>query len=64
MAVAMKPGCPMSEPLNDGQRFDRAPQAVARTPLGERLLQIREWIIASGETLLSWEEIEREVAGR
>jgi hypothetical protein len=32
--------------------------------LGERLLRIRERIIASGEPLLSWTEIEREVAER
>jgi hypothetical protein len=37
---------------------------MARTLLGERLLQIREQIVASGEPLLSWEEIEREVAER
>jgi hypothetical protein len=33
-----------------------------RTQLGERLARIRERIIASGEPLLSWAEIEREVA--
>jgi hypothetical protein len=32
--------------------------------LGERLAQIREKIVASGEPLLSWEEIEREFAER
>ena len=37
---------------------------MARTLLGERLLQIREQIVASGEPLLSWEESEREVAER
>jgi hypothetical protein len=37
---------------------------AARTLLGERLAQIREKIVASGEPLLSWEEIEREVAER
>jgi hypothetical protein len=34
------------------------------TPLGKRLLRIREQIWASGEPLLTWEEIEREVAER
>ena len=33
-----------------------------RTPLGERLWAIRQRIIASGEPLLSWEELERELA--
>lgn len=31
----------------------------ARTPLGERLMRIRERIVASGESLLDWEDIER-----
>jgi hypothetical protein len=35
-----------------------------RTPLGHRLWELRKQIIASGERLLSWEEIEREVAER
>ena len=37
---------------------------TARTRLGEQLLRIREKIVASGEPLLSWEDIEREVAER
>ena len=37
---------------------------MARTRLGEQLLRIRERVVASGEPLLSWEEIEREVAER
>lgn len=36
----------------------------ARTPLGERLLSLREKIIASGEPLLSWEDIDMEVKKR
>jgi len=32
--------------------------------LGKRLLKIRKRIVASGEPLLSWNEIEREVAER
>lgn len=35
-----------------------------KTALGEKLLAIRERIVASGVLLLSWEEIEREVAAR
>jgi hypothetical protein len=37
---------------------------VPRTRLGERLLRIRAQIIASGEPLLSWDDVEREVAER
>ena len=54
----------MSEPLKDSPHFDAEAPVIARTPLGERLSRIREQIIASGEPLLSWEGIEREVAGR
>jgi hypothetical protein len=39
-------------------------QRMGRTILGKQLLRIREQIVASGEPLLSWEEIEREVAER
>jgi hypothetical protein len=49
-----------------GEPF-RNPSSTAlmpRTRLGKQLLRIREKIIASGEPLLSWEEIEREVADR
>ena len=35
-----------------------------RTPLGRRLWEIRSRITASGEPLLGWEEIGREVAER
>ena len=35
-----------------------------RTPLGERLWAIRQRIVASGEPLLSWEDLERELAER
>jgi len=50
----------MGEPFKNPSPAARMP----RTRLGERLLRIREKIIASGEPLLSWEEIEREVADR
>lgn len=36
----------------------------ARTPLGKKLLSLRAKIIASGEPLLSWEEIDNEVKKR
>lgn len=39
-------------------------QRPAKTPLGERLMRIRERIINSGAPLLDWDEIEREVAER
>ena len=35
-----------------------------RTPLGRQLWKIRSRIIASGEPLLGWEEIEQEIAER
>lgn len=35
-----------------------------RTTLGKRLLEIRNRLIASGERLLNWEEIDAEVAAR
>ncbi len=48
---------------------ERSTQDVSRrgrrkTPLGRRLDEIRERIKASGEPLLSWEEIDRELAER
>lgn len=36
----------------------------ARTPLGKRLLSLRAKIVANGEPLLSWEEIDIEVKKR
>lgn len=35
-----------------------------KTPLGRKLWKIRAKIIASGEPLLDWDDIEREVAER
>jgi hypothetical protein len=35
-----------------------------KTPLGRRLWSIRKRIVASGETLLGWDEIEKEEAAR
>lgn len=37
---------------------------IPKTSLGKRLLEIRAKIIASGEHILDWEEIEKEVAER
>ena len=60
-----------------GRRLDDAPLTVevetavraggsvhARTKLGRRLQRIRARIVASGEALLSWEDVAREVAER
>ena len=35
-----------------------------RTPLGQQLWDMRSRLVASGEPLLGWEEIEREIAER
>jgi hypothetical protein len=35
-----------------------------RTPLGRRLWELRQRIVASGEPLLDWDDIEQEVAER
>ena len=35
-----------------------------RTPLGKKLLRFRERIVASGEPLLTWEDIGREITVR
>jgi hypothetical protein len=53
----------MGEPLNT-PRVEGTSLGMARTRLGEQLLRIRQQIVASGEPLLSWEQIEREVAER
>jgi hypothetical protein len=38
--------------------------SAKKTPLGERLREIRSRIVASGEPLLSRDEIEKEIASR
>jgi hypothetical protein len=48
----------------DGQRQETVAEYVPQTPLGQRLWQIRQEIVESGEPLLSWDDIEREVAER
>jgi hypothetical protein len=54
----------MAEQLKNIQHAEAAPPRMARTRLGKQLLQIREQIVASGESLLSWQDVEREVAER
>jgi hypothetical protein len=63
IAAALKVGWLMGRPLNT-PHVEPTRLGAVRTLLGERLAQIREKIVASGEPLLSWEEIEREVAER
>lgn len=45
------------------ERHD-TPEYVPRTPLGQRLWQIRQEVLQSGESLLDWDGVEREVAER
>jgi hypothetical protein len=52
----------MNEPLKNTPHSEPVP--AARTRLGAQLLRIRERIVASGEPLLSWREIDREIAER
>ncbi len=42
----------------------KKPASGRRTPLGRRLDELRERIKASGEPLLSWEQLDRELAER
>ncbi|TVP60725.1 MAG: DUF2281 domain-containing protein [Nodularia sp. (in: Bacteria)] len=44
--------------------FLRLKTSVNKTPLGERLRQIRSRIVASGKHLLDEDEIEKELASR
>ena len=41
-----------------------APGSPSRTPLGQRLREIRAQIVASGTPLLTWEEVQREIDDR
>jgi hypothetical protein len=45
------------------ERFDES-NFKPKTSLGKRLLETRIKIIASGEKMLDWKEIERELASR
>ncbi len=54
----------MAEPQRHTPRNEAVQPTPPRTRLGEQLLRLRERIIASGEPLLSWAEIEHEVAER
>jgi len=40
------------------------PEFQPKTALGRRLWELRKKIVASGEPLLDWEDLEREIAER
>jgi hypothetical protein len=47
------------------ERHETPEEYVPQTPLGgQRLWQIRQEIVESGEPLLGWDDVEREVAER
>ncbi|MBW4567167.1 MAG: DUF2281 domain-containing protein [Tolypothrix carrinoi HA7290-LM1] len=52
------------EEVLDFVEFLRLKTSANKTPLGERLRQIRSRIIASGKHLLDEDEIEKELASR
>ena len=37
-------------------------ERTARTPLGKKLLEVRQKILASGRPLLDWDDIDRGIA--
>ena len=43
---------------------NRANRVEVETPLGKKLWQIRQQIVATGEPLLDWDEVNQEVAER
>ena len=47
-----------------GEGKDHVPEYAPKTSLGRRLWAIRERIVASGEPLLDWDDIDREIAER
>ena len=60
------PDLPEQKPSESGHGLPRDPLAdyVPRTELGRELITIRKRIVASGQRLLTREEVEREVAER
>jgi hypothetical protein len=60
-----KPKGPIEQPDSADIPLDEVTATYApRTELGRRLLELRAEIVRSGIPLLSWDEIEREVAER
>ena len=49
---------------DQGDAVDPLEAYAPRTELGRKLMELRARIVASGQPLLSWEELEREVAER
>ena len=39
-------------------------ERTTRTPLGKKLLEMRQSMVASGRLLLDWEDIDREIAAQ
>jgi hypothetical protein len=56
----------MATPLRDPEALPANPEEdfQPKTPLGRRLWEIRQEFLKSGEPLLNWEDLEREVAER
>jgi Protein of unknown function (DUF2281) len=52
------------EEVLDFVEFLQLKNSASKTPLGERLRQIRSRIVASGKPLLNEDEIEKELASR
>jgi len=42
------------------QRSPKCTEHTPRTPLGKKLLEIRQKIVASGRPILTWDDVERE----
>jgi len=52
------------EYITTGSFWKQAASPKPRTTLGKRLLELRHIIVASGEPLLDWDQVEREVHER
>jgi hypothetical protein len=52
-----------SEELSEPEKM-REREYIPRTPLAQRLWEIRQRIAKSGDPLLDWDDIEREVVER
>jgi hypothetical protein len=53
-----------SKATNRGRHPGEFPDLVPKTEFGRELLALRARIVASGEPLLDWEGVQREVAER
>ena len=50
------------DPQTNAPTLSTCARQVPRTPLGKKLLEIRQKIVASGRPLLTWDEVERAIA--